>query len=175
MGRPRIHQTKQSAKATFSATNREYWTTHDPYSLPGNRTCRKCKSEKARAAFAKSMTDVEGLQSWCRTCSRSRNLDDPRRQMIVNSKRRATEKGIDFNISVDDIIVPVICPVLGLPLVVNERQSHNSPSLDRIDGSKGYVKGNVRVISWRANDLKRDATVAELKAVLMDLERCVLR
>ena len=43
------------------------------------------------------------------------------------------------------------------------------PSLDRIDGAKGYVKGNVRVISHRANMLKNDATIEELELVLKDL------
>lgn len=46
-----------------------------------------------------------------------------------------------------------------------------SPSLDRIDSSKGYVKGNVRVISARANMLKNNATVEELTLVLKDLKR----
>lgn len=46
-----------------------------------------------------------------------------------------------------------------------------SPSLDRLDSSKGYVKGNVRVISKRANQLKNNATVEEMRMVLADLIR----
>jgi hypothetical protein len=45
------------------------------------------------------------------------------------------------------------------------------PSLDRIDNNKGHVKGNVRMISYRANVLKSDATVEELTLVLADLKR----
>lgn len=60
-----------------------------------------------------------------------------------------------------DIQIPELCPVFKTPMV--------SPSLDRIDSSKGYVKGNVRVISKRANQLKSNATVEEMEMVLADL------
>jgi hypothetical protein len=51
----------------------------------------------------------------------------------------------------------------------NGESIDNSPSLDRIDTSKGYVKGNVWVISWRANKLKSDATLAELESIVLAL------
>jgi hypothetical protein len=59
-----------------------------------------------------------------------------------------------------------------LQLNVNNRSRRepNSPSLDRIDNTKGYVPGNVWVISWRANDLKRNATLEELKLLVAALE-----
>ena len=42
-------------------------------------------------------------------------------------------------------------------------QSFNSPSIDRIDSNKGYIKGNVRIISLRANMMKNDANLQELE------------
>lgn len=61
------------------------------------------------------------------------------------------------------------CPVFGVPFAYGrrvDREAHpNSPSLDRIDPIKGYVVGNIAVISWRANAVKRDATIKELEAV----------
>jgi hypothetical protein len=60
---------------------------------------------------------------------------------------------------------------LGLKLEQgNGKSTASSPSLDRIDSSKGYVKGNVRVISHRANLLKNNATVEELKLLLVDAD-----
>lgn len=83
--------------------------------------------------------------------------------MYNAAKSRATKVGREFNIDLADVVVPEVCPVLGINM--------ESPSLDRIDSSKGYVKGNVRVISMRANMLKSNATIKELTLVLKDLNR----
>ena len=88
--------------------------------------------------------------------------------MVRTAKRRAKELGFDFNISEEDVIIPTHCPILGVELVLNEgKLAGNSASLDRIDSSKGYVKGNVWVISHKANAMKSNATLAELKLFAM--------
>jgi hypothetical protein len=89
-------------------------------------------------------------------------------------KSRAKGSGIQFDLDVSDIVVPEVCPVLGMAIVSTNKGSGyhtNSPSVDRIDPTKGYTKGNVRIISARANLLKSDATAHELRLVLQDLER----
>lgn len=64
----------------------------------------------------------------------------------------------------EDISIPEFCPVLGLRLQHGSGKATDaSPSLDRIDNTKGYVQGNVMVVSNRANLLKRDATPDELQ------------
>lgn len=68
-----------------------------------------------------------------------------------------------FNLTVEDIVIPKTCPVLGITLEMNSVRSDTSPTLDRIDNDKGYEKDNVIVVSWRANRLKADATVDEMK------------
>lgn len=83
--------------------------------------------------------------------------------MFERAKGRAGRAGIPFSISLSDIIVPDVCPILGVPLV---RGTIYAPSLDRIKAHLGYVPGNVQVISARANVIKNDATVEELRAVL---------
>jgi hypothetical protein len=80
---------------------------------------------------------------------------------------RARSLGLPFDITVDDITIPSVCPVLGFPIVVTHNAlQYDSPSVDRIIPGDGYVKGNIVVVSWRANKLKNDATMAELKAVV---------
>jgi hypothetical protein len=95
--------------------------------------------------------------------------------MVSRTKYRAKMRGIEFNLTPEDITIPTHCPVLGMPLVSTTRGRRgyfpDSPSIDRVHPDKGYVRGNVRVISARANLLKNDATVEELQAVLSDLRR----
>ena len=93
---------------------------------------------------------------------------DPRMRMFYAAKDRSKKSGIEFDITVDDIIIPDVCPVLGIEIKKSEDRHAcpNSPSLDRRDSTKGYVKGNVFVISWRANKLKGDATPEELALIL---------
>lgn len=84
-------------------------------------------------------------------------------RMLESARHRAKKRGIEFSITTDDIVIPERCPLLGIPLLRHTGyRSDSNPSLDRIDNSKGYVPGNVQVISLRANRLKSDATLAEL-------------
>lgn len=92
---------------------------------------------------------------------------DPRRSLLFSAQYRAKKMGLPINISLEDIIIPTVCPVLGLVLVRNKKYGlDNSISLDRVDPTKGYVKGNIAVMSHRANRLKDNATIEELRAVI---------
>ena len=98
--------------------------------------------------------------------------------MLSRCKYRAKQAGLPFNLTKDDIAIPEFCPVLGIKLrqmSIDEEPKRgyhpSAPSLDRIIPKLGYVKGNVRVISARANLLKNDATISELELVLQDLKK----
>ena len=80
------------------------------------------------------------------------------------AKARAQKFGLPFNLNVEDVAIPDFCPVLGIPLEFGLTKGFKarSPSLDRLIPELGYVRGNVRVISLRANTIKRDATAEEL-------------
>jgi hypothetical protein len=85
------------------------------------------------------------------------------------AKRRALKKRVPFDLSIDHLadIFPKdgVCPALGLPMVWGDQDRHTSPSLDRIVPEKGYVVGNVRWLSQLANQIKTNATTAEICAV----------
>lgn len=91
---------------------------------------------------------------------------DPRRRMLAMAKFRAKRKGVPFDLSIADFGVPEFCPALGIRLTVKgAKMSDASPTLDRLRPGLGYIRGNVRVISLKANRIKNDATVNELFAV----------
>jgi hypothetical protein len=92
----------------------------------------------------------------------------PERRMFNEARRRALKEGLEFNIELEDVKIPDVCPILNIPIRQKPFDglriaSPNSPSLDRIDNTKGYVKGNVRVISTKANTRKSDLTLEDIK------------
>lgn len=87
-------------------------------------------------------------------------------QMLVMARHRARTKGIAFALSANDISIPTHCPVLGVPIAFSTvADRHNSPSLDRIKPELGYVPGNVLVVSWLANDIRRNFAPADIITV----------
>ena len=96
---------------------------------------------------------------------RRKRLTNPEWYLWDKAKRRAQKERLPFDIEVSDIIIPKQCPALGIPLIVLSG-TENSPTLDKIHNERGYVKGNVIVVSRRANTIKSDATLVELEKVL---------
>lgn len=84
-------------------------------------------------------------------------------QLLNSCRVRALEKNMKFNIVKEDIIIPEYCPILLTKIECGTKKDYsNSPSVDRIDNTKGYVKGNIQVISKKANTIKNNATIEEL-------------
>jgi hypothetical protein len=87
--------------------------------------------------------------------------------IYARAKERAKAKGMPFDLKPEDIVIPEFCPVLTdikLNKHTKERQ-FDSPSIDKLIPSLGYVKSNICIISWRANEIKRDASLEELVKV----------
>lgn len=112
-------------------------------------------------------------RSVCRRCSVARTLARHRskpvsQRLLEGAYQRARRGNLPFDITEADIPVPTHCPVLGIPMAPST--GHHgaadwSPTVDKLVPSKGYTKGNVRVISWRANKIKSDASLVEVLAV----------
>lgn len=95
--------------------------------------------------------------------ARQKREEDPARYLWRAAKQRARQTGREFNIELQDITIPTHCPISGMEMTAG---SPDAPSLDRIDNSRGYVKGNVAVISKRMNAIKGTATIGEVQALL---------
>lgn len=97
--------------------------------------------------------------------------------LLYSARRRAFHSGIDFKLALADIKIPKYCPVLCFRLdgSLRSSKSHNprfnAPSLDRLNSNLGYTKDNVKVISYRANVLKKDGTASEHLKVAEFMER----
>ena len=88
------------------------------------------------------------------------------RIMLSGARKRSKDKSLPFDLELSDIVIPEFCPILGIRLEGGAGSaSACSPSLDRIVPEKGYTKGNVQVISLKANLIKSDATADEIMAV----------
>jgi hypothetical protein len=96
---------------------------------------------------------------------------NPVNRMFLSAKKRAQRKGLEFNLKREDLIIPETCPIFGIPLEFGDvNHLMNSPSLDRIDNSKGYTPENIWIISYRANTIKNNATLEELKVIVKAVE-----
>ena len=130
--------------------------------------CAVCAKIQTLDAYRERKGTRIGRYTTCRTCEKDKQIlrraaMTPALKLYHYAKARAAKRKRDFNITPEDIVVPDICPVLLTPMKV--------PSLDRIDPTKGYIKGNVRVISHRANMLRNAATYDEMVLLLADAER----
>lgn len=146
----------------------------EPIRLDGLSTyCKECT--KSRAAIRRAlrgdrdniirrekMKDPE-YRAIANERKRESHRKDPRRNMLSRAKKRAKARGFDFNLDLDDIKIPDRCPLLNIPIKVGTQDDYShSPTLDRIDNSKGYIKGNVWVLSMKANSMKNSSSFKEL-------------
>lgn len=137
--------------------------------LGKTQACSCCGEAKNLEEFSRNSRRKSGINAICKMCAATNHQVFKRRNiaghMLSRAKANAKALGYDFNLTIEDIIVPECCPITGFRLTYDGRRM-TSPSLDRIDSSKGYIKGNVVVVSHRANAWKSDATIAQLRKMV---------
>lgn len=98
---------------------------------------------------------------------------------LLNAARaRARKQNLEFDLTENDIILPRFCPLLGVEMFVTESRRGSkdcSFSLDRIDSTKGYIKGNVWIISHKANTMKSSSTLQEFELMAQNWRKCFFR
>lgn len=135
-------------------------------------SCLDCERKNALADYYSRREDIAWQANRAQK-EKVRRRAKPELFIFNAAKTRAKAKGIAFDLELADISIPKKCPVLGIDLAIQEKQSDSSPTLDRFDNSRGYVKGNVFVISWRANSLKSNATADELEKILRYMRKSI--
>lgn len=121
----------------------------------------KAKAEDSEAYYAKERAQLKAYHQ-----------RRPELKMLYSARESAKRQGIPFNLDVTDVEIPEVCPVLGIAIEkASGLRTYNSPSLDRLVPALGYVKGNVQVISWRANKLKGEGTAEDHRLIAEWMER----
>lgn len=121
--------------------------------------------EPPRSKTKEYRTDYHAKNKDKASARMRKNYENNKDSYILRGiKSRAKRMGLDFNLSLEDITGVRVCPILGIPL---ERgglyDRDNSPSVDRLDTTKGYTKDNIQIISDKANRMKNDASPEELR------------
>ena len=143
--------------------NREY-SRRRRERLKGSETHEKLKA-RSRERYHERRDET--ILAKMRETSKRRYSSDRRLALFEGAKRRAKLEGLPFSITIDDIVIPDVCPVLGIPIQTGlPANSHNLPSLDKFIPELGYVPGNITVLSLRANSLKKNASIQEIEALL---------
>jgi hypothetical protein len=160
------------------------------------KTCTQCSEDKGITHFRRDRRTKDGRGAVCTDCNRKAgriyreaHLDacnarmlkwkkeNPKKYMLWRAKQHSRKRGHEFALTESDLPeFPVICPLLGLTLEYDARTNNPATaSLDRIDSSKGYVAGNVQVISWRANQIKSNASPEEMRLIASRMQQSSLR
>jgi hypothetical protein len=148
------------------------------------RECETCKTSKPSKKFRlRTGSKVHSRRPFCLVCEKNKRnsnykenktarlqkikqyrVENWQMKMLWQAKATATRKNIAFDLDESDIVIPTHCKYLGVPLTqsLGKGVVWSNTSLDRINPALGYVKGNVEVISRKANSMKNMATVEEL-------------
>lgn len=105
-------------------------------------------------------------RKWYESSRKVKFTEDPQHYLWYVARTRSRQKGTEFTITKKDVIIPDICPILEIPLTKGDGYLPNSMSLDRVDNTKGYIPGNVRVISRKANLMKSSLTLDVLEKLI---------
>ena len=147
-----------------------------------NRKIRKAKGEFTKLHLVhlpKEIAEERNIPTWlavgacirghwlprstkghsCRMCAYESKKQDPRHYILMRIKQSAKNRGLEFNLTAKDIVIPKLCPILNVPIVPiasggygasagTRSTAEYGASVDRLDPEKGYIKGNVWVISF---------------------------
>lgn len=151
------------------------------------KSCTECKSIKSLSEFYTNKAAKDGHTARCKSCLKeadkkyySKNASkiksrvrryaeyNPIPIMINSARARAKKQGVPFSITADDISIPNNCPIFNIPLKKQKSELKiNSPSLDRLVPEKGYVKGNIIVVSNKANMIKNAFSADDIMKVAL--------
>lgn len=139
-------------------------------------TCKDCSTPlNLDAEFLLDPSKKVRVRDRCPTCMKRNHNRSKARKLVSTDmgsafrqiKKRCKVRNLPFDLTLEDLAVPELCPVFGTPLIPASLGGANPmmPSVDRHEPEKGYVRGNIVIMSHRANSLKSNATFEEIEAL----------
>lgn len=164
---------------TCTVCNESKELTHFVYNKRRNLVLSRCKecTSKYNANYRQSKRELLNNKArdkyWedpevNRETNRLNMEKDIRGHLLYLAKSRSVIRNIPYDISKEDIKLVKYCPILNVELKIGRKGKieDNSFTLDKVIPSLGYIKGNVRIISAKANRLKSNASVEELESII---------
>jgi len=141
------------------------------------KRCSKCGSEKPLSEFHKNRSYSGGIEYMCSVCRNAYYRNNINGKMprflsytLSAAKRRSKKRGLPFNLTISDIKALLVtnCPICNVVLDFSYRRAfirQNSPSLDAIVPTKGYIVDNVAMICHKCNRQKGDLTLEDIARI----------
>lgn len=187
---------KECSKNLSTKEKNYYYKINTGY-IPNIFICEKC--QKQVTTLSRPYKQIKITHHFCKDCCAELNGNERKKFLLATNsefknkinaqkrqsaqkhiitcilnraKRRALKYNLEFNLEPSDIIIPDKCPILEVPLFLGTKGNYEyTPSLDRIDNSKGYIKGNIQIISKKANSMKNSASLEELQTFCKNILR----
>lgn len=164
--KPRQRELDAQNRAHINARMRE-WRSKPENAERVREEARRYYQDNREACQKRGRSYYERNREKCKATSRAARLKKYEHYLVKRLQRRAKAKGLPFDLDPEDILIPEVCPVLGIPITKEGRgQRDGAPSVDRLVPNRGYVRGNIKVISMRANQIKNCASIEEVERVL---------
>ena len=165
------------------------------------KVCNKCKEHKPLSEFYKTNARKDGFEYQCKSCKKKYNDNEcPFKKWFRNKKCHSKFAGKEFTIKPTDIPgvniretitetrgrkytsweaieYPKVCSKWGIELNwgMNGVLEYKSPSLDRIDSTKGYIPGNVIIVSHSYNGAKSSCPPDEWDVIEKTIAESIFR
>lgn len=157
------------------------------------KMCSKCKDSKSLSEFGKRSSNKDGYNYYCKACERAtsqsyrdshrdkanKSASDSRKRLpwhtrlFRGTRSSAATRNLEHTITEQDILdlwehQSGRCYWLGIQMTEDYVGSRHpaSPSLDRLDNSKGYTQDNVVLTSTFANLGRSNTTVEDFSAFI---------
>jgi hypothetical protein len=185
---PKLRRDAFKQKSTKYFTGKPCHKGHTTYRYTASALCASCAHgyyvrfgvRPVSAAVRKKINDKWNASAKGKNAKQRWAEKNPKRYWAVSvcggAKERAKKLGVPFNLNKDYVyaLTPDVCPVFGTPFVFRGSgvggMSMSSATLDRLAPAKGYVRGNVAVVSMKANAIKSNASAEEIRKVADWLE-----